>query len=251
MKAVPVTSPRDARARVPEGTVVYAVGDVHGCRDALESLLAAVEADAARRLAPRRVVVFLGDYVDRGPHSKAVVERLMAGPPASGPLAGAQWVCLKGNHEETMVRFLSEPGLGPRWFLNGGLDTIRSYAGDLGDEDDLFALQLALSRALPPSHLRFLARLPVTHAEGDYLFVHAGVRPGVALDDQEPADLLWIRDEFLSAATDFGKVVVHGHTIAPLPELRPNRIGVDTGAYRTGRLTAVVLEGADKSFLTS
>lgn len=243
--------PPQGMARVPDGTRVYAVGDVHGRADLLEALLAEIAADVRARPAPRVAVVFLGDYVDRGPDSRQVVERLMAGP--GGDLAAAQWICLKGNHEEYMLRFLTETAVGPAWCLNGGLATVRSYAGSLpeGGEADMPGLQLALSRSLPPAHLRFLSRLPLMHVEGDYVFVHAGVRPGVALADQDPADLLWIRDDFLFEPAVFEKVVVHGHTPTPIPEIRPNRIGVDTGAYKFGRLTALVLEGADRSFIVA
>ncbi|MEW5726877.1 MAG: metallophosphoesterase family protein [Pseudomonadota bacterium] len=247
----PPALPLQAVARVPEGTRVYAVGDVHGRADLLERMLADIGADARARPAGRVVVVFLGDYVDRGPDSRQVVERLMAGP--GGNLAGAEWVCLKGNHEEYMLRFLTETSVGPAWCLNGGLATVRSYAGSLpeGAEADMPGLQLAFGRALPPAHLRFLSRLPLIHVEGDYAFVHAGIRPGVALADQDPADLLWIRDDFLFEAGGFEKVVVHGHTPTAIPEVRPNRIGVDTGAYRSGRLTALVLEGGDRSFIVA
>lgn len=243
--------------RVPDDTVIYAIGDVHGRLDLLERLIARIEADVVRVDARRRVVVFLGDYVDRGPDSRGVIDRLSAGPPASGPLAGAEWICLKGNHEEYLVRFLTEAAGSRAWLLNGGLPTVQSYVGASagalpeGVVNDMAGLQMVLSRAVPPAHLRWMARLPVRHVEGDYLFVHAGIRPGTALDDQDPADLLWIRDDFLSASTPFEKVVVHGHSTTALPEIRSNRIGIDTGAYRSGRLTALVLEGADKRFLAT
>lgn len=244
-------APTGQAAVVPDGTRVYAVGDVHGRADLLDRLLAELAEDARARPVARVVVVFLGDYVDRGPESRQVVERLLAGPGEG--LAGAEWVCLKGNHEEYMLRFLTETSVGPAWCLNGGLATVRSYAGPLaeGAEADMPGLQLALSRALPPAHLRFLSRLPLIHQEGDYAFVHAGIRPGVALSDQDPADLLWIRDDFLFEASAFEKVVVHGHTPTPIPEVRPNRIGIDTGAYKSGRLTALVLEGADQGFIVA
>lgn len=239
--------------RVPDGTRVYAVGDVHGRMDLLARLLQHIEEDCRQTEAVRKVVVFLGDYVDRGPDSRAVVERLMAGPPISGPLARAEWVCLKGNHEEYMVRFLTESSVGAAWCLSGGLATVRSYVGDHTEilASDYLALQLALSRALPPAHLRFLSRLRLSHVEGDYAFVHAGIRPGVPLDQQDPTDLLWIRDDFLYDSTPQDKMVVHGHTPSTLPEIRPNRIGIDTGAYRSGQLTCLVLEGSERRFLVS
>lgn len=248
--ATPISRPH--APCVPQDTVVYAVGDVHGRLDLLERMVARIAADAGRVRARRRVVVFLGDYVDRGPQSRAVVEYLSAGPPSDGPLASAEWICLKGNHEDYLVRFLTEAAGDRAWLQNGGLATVESYAGTVdGLANDLPGLQMMLSRAVPPAHLRWMVRLPVRHVEGDYLFVHAGIRPGIALEDQDPADLLWIRDDFLSASTTFEKVVVHGHSTTSLPEIRPNRIGIDTGAYRSGRLTTLVLEGADKRFLAT
>lgn len=238
---------------VPVGTRVYAIGDIHGRLDLLDRLLERMTEDA-ERAAPRRIsVVFLGDYVDRGPQSRGVVERLMHGPPSHGALAGAEWTCLKGNHEECLIRFVDQPSTGAAWCLNGGLETVRSYAGEIpkGLESDMPALQLLLSRSMPPAHLRFLSRLKLMHREGDYIFVHAGIRPGVALEDQEPSDLLWIRDDFLFAHPPLGQVVVHGHTPGPAPEIRPHRIGIDTGAYYSGTLTALVLEGTEKKFLAS
>lgn len=252
----PLTAASFAPARAPEGARIYAIGDVHGRFDLMGRLLRLIEDDAARprpgQPAPRRIaVVFLGDYLDRGPQSREVVERLMQGAPESGPLAGADWICLKGNHEEQAVRFIDDVSAGAPWCRNGALATLHSYAGAIpdGQESDMAALQLLWSRTLPPAHLRFLARLPVMHREGDYLFAHAGIRPGVAIEDQEPADLLWIRDDFLHDPRPLGAVVVHGHTPGPVPEVRPNRIGVDTRAYASGNLTAVVLEGSDKRFL--
>lgn len=245
-------------SRVPEGSRVYAVGDIHGRLDLLDRLLARMADDVARcrhnGVSPERIsIVFLGDYVDRGPHSRGVVERLMQGPPAEGALAGAQWTCLKGNHEEFMVRFLDEPVRDNGWCRNGGVETVRSYAGAIpeGQEGDVAALQLLLARSLPPAHLRFLSRLPLTHSEGDYLFVHAGIRPGVPLEDQSPTDLLWIREGFLTTSIPMEKRVVHGHTPVPVPEVRPHRIGIDTGAYKSDTLTALVLEGGDVKFLVS
>ncbi|MBC7953402.1 MAG: serine/threonine protein phosphatase [Rhodospirillaceae bacterium] len=246
-------TPSFAPAHVPEGTRVYAIGDIHGRLDLLDRLLARMEEDAARSPPQRISIVFLGDYVDRGPHSRGVIERLMQGPPPHGALAGAQWTCLKGNHEEFMVRFLDEPLRDTGWCRNGGVETVRSYAGAIpdGQDGDVAALQLLLARTLPPAHLRFLSRLPLTHAEGDYLFVHAGIRPGVTIADQSPADLLWIRDDFVFDDSPLEKLVVHGHTPNPVPQIRPYRIGIDTGAYYSGTLTALVLEDGDMKFLIS
>lgn len=245
-------------ARVPDGSRIYAVGDIHGRLDLLERLLERLAEDCARRLpdqlSPERIaIVFLGDYVDRGPNSRRVIDRLMHGAPQNGPLAGAEWICLKGNHEDYMLRFVDDCGLGAAWCQNGGFETLRSYAGELPDglASDMAALQLLLSRTLPPGHLRFLSRLPLMHREGDYVFVHAGIRPGVALEDQDPTDLMWIRDDFLYASTPAPFVVVHGHTTSPTPDIRPHRIGIDTAAYQSGALTALVLEGTERRFIVS
>jgi serine/threonine protein phosphatase 1 len=240
--------------RVPDGCRTYAIGDIHGRLDLLERLLARIADDVAHRPSPARLVlVFLGDYVDRGPASAQVVERLMRGPPPDGPLADTQWICVKGNHEDCMVRFLDDLSFGPGWAANGGFETVCSYAGPLPERlrTDMPALRDALAGALPPEHLRFLSRLPLTHREGDYLFVHAGIRPGIPVSEQDPADLMWIRDEFLYAQTPLDMVVVHGHTPCPTPEIRAHRIGIDTKAYMSGQLTALALEGTERRFLTS
>lgn len=242
-----------ALPQAPAGSRVYAIGDIHGRLDLLDRLLGLISEDVKNHSAQRLVVIFLGDYVDRGPQSRGVIERLMGGPPSTSPLAQAEWICLRGNHEDVMLRFLSEAGVGSGWCAYGGLETIRSYAGTLPDGavGDMQALQLLLSRALPPTHLRFLSRLPLSHEEGDYLFVHAGIRPGIPIAEQSPHDMIWIRDDFLFDTRPHEKVVVHGHTISPTPELRPNRIGIDTGAYGSEHLTAVVLEGSDQRFLVT
>lgn len=236
---------------VPVGVCVYAIGDIHGRADLLRGLLDLIAADVERRAPSRLALVFLGDFIDRGPHSRQVVECLMAGPPP-GPLAAAQWICLKGNHEEVMLDFLDNVAAGKGWCAYGGLDTVRSYAASPpapGWERDLKVVQAVLARSLPKAHRDFLAGLPVCHQEGDYLFVHAGIRPGTALEYQDPADLLWIRHEFLDDGRWHGKVVVHGHTPTPEPEVRHNRIGIDTRAYDSNRLTALVLHGDEHAFL--
>ncbi|OAN46764.1 diadenosine tetraphosphatase [Paramagnetospirillum marisnigri] len=240
----------------PKGTRVYAIGDIHGRLDLLGSLLDLIAEDVScARLAEsppdRVVVVCLGDLIDRGPDSRAVVDRLVAGPPASGPLAGSQWVCLRGNHEDYLMQFLADFSMAPSWFRNGGLEALRSYLGGLPDDlvADYPALQRKLYRAMPPTHLRFLSRMPARHVEGDYVFVHAGIRPGISLEQQDSFDLMWIREPFLSHEGPFDKVVVHGHTGVTEPEIHPHRIAIDTLAYRTGRLTCLVLEGNSRRFL--
>lgn len=234
--------------RAPEGSRVYAIGDIHGCAGLLRRLHEAVRADAESAVGLRKVVVYLGDYIDRGLESRQVIDML-----TREPLEGFERVYLMGNHDLWMLEFLDDPAAGPGWLFNGGNATLLSYGvgqGEaLGAPARLAALQAQLRAALPAAHRDFLAALRPMHVEGDYLFVHAGVRPGVPLDAQSNDDLFWIRDPFLDSDADFGKVVVHGHTIAEAPEILPNRIGIDTGAFATGRLTCLVLEGTQQRFL--
>ena len=219
-----------------------------GCFNLLLRLQAEITEDAAKRKAARRVVVYLGDYIDRGPASRGVIEHFI-----KRPLAGFESLHLMGNHDRWLLDFLDDPGQGQAWLMNGGRATLASYGvNDVStgsQRDQMQGLQQGLLKALPPSHRAFFEGLKLTHTEGDYLFVHAGVRPKVALDAQDPADLLWIREEFLYSDADFGKIVVHGHTPGHTPEEHANRIAIDTGAFMTGRLTAVALEGSRRRFL--
>ena len=241
------------RGRTPPDMRLYAVGDLHGRKDLLDRMLALIATDAKASGASRKLVVFLGDYIDRGPESRAVIQTVAAGPPPGPDWAGFRWRPLLGNHEAMMLRFLEDIEIAATWLSpgNGGVATLESYIGPLPQPSGLKALQSALIKALPAEHRRFLAGLPASHEEGGYFFAHAGVRPGIPLAHQQRADLLWIRGEFLGSAVDYGKVVVHGHTITTHPEDRPNRIGVDTGAFFTGRLTALVAEGDWRGFLAT
>jgi serine/threonine protein phosphatase 1 len=229
-------------ARVPPGVCIYAVGDVHGRADLLRALHRLIEADAAH-LTPgtERVVVYVGDYVDRGLDSREVIDVLLR-----EPLRGFRPVYLLGNHDAWLLSFLVDPKVGSTWLRYGGDVTLHSYGVRLGapvDEAAYFEeLQTALRAELPPHHVDFLRNLELSFESGDFLFVHAGVRPGVPLDQQVADDLLWIREPFLSWKRDFGKVVVHGHTVESEPVVRGNRIGIDTGACWTGCLTCLVLE---------
>ncbi len=244
---------RDGGATVPPGTRVYAVGDCHGCLETLRGMRAAIvadstHADAAGPRARRRVVVYLGDYVDRGPDSRGVVELLIG-----EPLANFESVHLLGNHELFMRWFLDGADVVSAWLRSGGGDTLRSYgldvAASMGTGDDVRDLRRALTMAVPEAHRAFLDGLALSHVEGDYFFAHAGVRPGVPLKAQQAQDLLWIREPFLSSTADHGKVVVHGHSATAEIAVRPNRIGIDTGACYGGKLTALVLEGDQRRFL--
>lgn len=242
-------TPEDARpqAKAPAGARIYAVGDIHGRSDLLDRMHDMIRADARDARSAAKIVVYLGDYVDRGDDSRGVVDRLIA-----RPLAGFRAVALRGNHEAFLLRFLEDPEVGPAWIANGGDATLYSYGVDWRQallDGDLAGVSEALRGALPADHLAFFQELALSDVEGDYLFVHAGIRPGVALDAQSPDDLMWIRSEFLDSPIDHGRVVVHGHTISDRPEVRDNRIGIDTGAFATGRLTCVVLEGANRRVL--
>jgi len=234
----------------PAGSRLYAVGDIHGRADLLEALLEQVEADAARHPQAAKRLIYLGDYVDRGPASSAVIDLVLHDDPP-----GIEVVPLMGNHEEMMLRFLEDIAVARTWMMNGGDATLMSYGVEppnmFAGTPRLLQAQQQFVERLPARHRSFLEGLATSHTEGDYLFVHAGVRPGVALDRQRTEDLLWIRDEFLDSDRDFGKVVVHGHSITLDPEFRANRIGIDTGAYRSGQLTCLVLEGTERTLLTT
>lgn len=236
-------------ATVPAGTRVYAVGDTHGCAEQLRSLHEDIlrdsdEADKTGTKAKRRVIVYLGDYVDRGPDSRDLLDLLI-----EEPLPDFESVHLMGNHDSFMLRFLESGEDFSLWLMNGGDATLTSYGVEADAGLDSDAMQTELRQLIPQEHQEFLAGLRLSHVEGDYFFCHAGVRPGVPLDKQSPHDLMWIREDFLGSDIDYGKVVVHGHTPRPNPDIAPNRIGVDTGACYGGPLTAVVLEDDARRFL--
>lgn len=241
------TSQVDApRARVPEGTRIYAIGDIHGRLDLLDEVLARVEADTAMHPASNAINVFLGDYVDRGPDSKRVLERLIS------CCVAQPTVCLMGNHEAFLREFLNNPDILSTWRRYGGLDTLLSYGLTptmKTEAQERRKLASDLNRLLPSSHREFLSSLKRYFICGDFFFVHAGVRPGISLTEQSEDDLLWIRDDFLECKNDFGKVIVHGHTPVLEPDVRSNRINIDTGAYATGRLTCLVLENHEVRFI--
>lgn len=232
-----------APASLPAGQRVYAIGDVHGCLDRLVALHAQIAEDLAARPADAATVVHLGDYVDRGTDSAGVVARLAAAP----PVAGAATVNLMGNHEHMMLSALAtgEEEAVDLWLANGGSDTLHSWQVPLSAQPRDWASYL------PIAHLVFLRDLVLRHRAGGYLFVHAGIRPGVSLERQSRHDLIWIREPFLSSSENHGCVVVHGHTPRQEPAVRPNRIGIDTGAVMGGVLTCVVLEEDRLGFMTA
>jgi serine/threonine protein phosphatase 1 len=234
----------NAVRQAPADTVVYTIGDIHGRLDCLRQLQAEMIEDSRTREAKRRVIVYLGDYVDRGPESNGVIAHLL-----DHPIVEFEAVHLLGNHERLMLDFIADPEQAKPWFANGGIETLASYGVIAGDRkqmtaQDVSALRDQLLAILPRSHRRFLEGLKLTHREGDFVFVHAGIRPGVRLEDQSEDDVIWIRQPFLDSNIDHGFVVVHGHTITEKPVFRPNRIGIDTGAFSSGCLTGLVI--ADK-----
>lgn len=236
--------------RLPEGARnyrTYVVGDVHGRLDLLEQLLERIHGDMESNPARKAVLVFVGDLIDRGPSSAQVIERLR-----TYRRADVKTVFLLGNHEEVMLRVLGgDATLIDSWLKFGGAQCLVSYGlnpMDLQAMDHEKRIE-AIRNAVPDKHSRFLHEFADTFRFGDYLVVHAGVRPGVSLDQQLQSDLRWIRDPFLGDPRDHGFVVVHGHTITDEVEERHNRIGIDTGAYATGNLTALAIEGTDRWFL--
>lgn len=240
----------ETNASVPDGLRVYAIGDVHGRLDLLEQLLETITSHEAAWPSPCPVLIFMGDYIDRGPDSRGVIDLLVNGLPGR-----FEHVFLRGNHEDMLLRIFEQADQFGLWAMNGGLATALSYGvefdpRDYSETDEKYIIS-RLDLALPQSHRDFLEKLRISVTLGDYFFVHAGVRPGVPLDQQAESDCLFIRDEFLKYRGDFGKVIVHGHTPVNAPELLPNRINVDTGAVFTDQLTALCLEGAKQAFLST
>ena len=234
-------------ARGPDDTLVYAIGDVHGRLDLLVEMHARIAADIMRVRPADWRIVHLGDYVDRGPDSKGVLEFLVRQTAADGRI-----VSLAGNHDIGFLDFLARPDPDGLFALYGGVQTAGSYGITL-DRADLRGFPAgcrALAAAVPASHTDFLRGLKFSASLGDFFFCHAGIRPGVALEAQDPQDLIWIRGDFHRHQELHPKVVVHGHTPAPEPEVLPNRVNIDTGAFASGRLTALVVDRQEKRLLT-
>jgi len=238
-------------ACVPLGRRVYAVGDIHGRADLLIRLLEDLREDAKKgEYEGRPILVFLGDYVDRGFQSKDVINVLL-----SNLVSPFETYFLKGNHEQAMLQFLADPGIGPRWAEYGGAETLVSYGVQpprtRTSPEEWMQASDELHGALPAEHLNFFKNLDLSVRIGDYVFVHAGVRPGVPLDQQTEQDLLWIREDFLADRRALGAVIVHGHTPATKPYRDARRIGLDTGAYLSGKLTAARFEHDTVEFITT
>lgn len=218
---------------------IYAVGDIHGRADLLVDAIARIDDDLARRPIRHAVEVYLGDYIDRGPDSKTVIDLL------SVRLVKHHAVCLRGNHEALMEDFLRDPVNRDPWLQLGGMQTLASYGINLRPGIDTEAdTRRRFWHAFPRAHEVFLQCLRYSFCCGDFLFVHAGIRPGIPIGQQNAHDLLWIRHEFLGSSQHHGKFVVHGHTPVPHPDIRQNRMNIDTGAWRSGTLTCVAIEGS-------
>ena len=231
----------------PRGHRAYAIGDVHGRLDLLDTLLSDIEADINEKPKRKVSIVFLGDLIDRGSSSAGVIERLRTFRPHYATVH-----FLMGNHEEVLLRVIAgEASLIPSWLRFGGIETLASYGLDarkLTSLPDKEAVS-AVKQVIPEAHIQFLSAFADTVSFGDYLFVHAGIRPGIEISEQSKADLRWIRDPFLEDRSERNFIVVHGHTISPRIEITPNRIGIDTGAFYTDILTALAIEGGRRWLL--
>lgn len=234
-----------ARPRVAANWRIYAVGDVHGRADLLSKLFERIDRDVQGCMATKFMEIFLGDYIDRGSHSREVIDLLIARG------RSRETVFLKGNHEACALQFLKDSAMLRQWQDLGCAPTLRSYGVPLRQDGSYsqHEIRVTFQRALPDAHRSFMQGLKLSFTCGDFFFAHAGVRPGIPLEKQSEQDLLWIRNDFLLHEDYLGKVIVHGHTPTPAPDLRPNRINIDTGAYATGQLTCVVLEGDQIRFI--
>ena len=235
---------RSVDASAPAGTRIYAIGDIHGRADLLNEITARIDDDIRRRPIAHTVEVYLGDYIDRGPDSRTVIDLLAV------RLVANHAVCLRGNHEAVMEGFLEDPAILPYWEQLGGMQTLASYGIELHDENET-ALNLhhRFVDAFPRAHELFMQCLRHQFSCGDFLFVHAGIRPDIPIEHQDINDLIWIRDEFLDSTHKHERFIVHGHTPVPHPDIRHNRINIDTCAWRTGTLTCIAIEGSAILFL--
>ncbi|MGE4350929.1 MAG: metallophosphoesterase family protein [Bdellovibrionales bacterium] len=239
------------RPSTPTGYRLYAVGDIHGRLDHLVRLLASIEQNAARHPDKKKVVIFLGDYVDRGMDSKGVLDCL-----SQWKIPDIKSVFLRGNHDDMFLRFLrGQVDVAPSWLSLGGAAALASYGitslSGVAGKGKIETLLKTVQAKVPQTHVDFLRKTIYAAAYGHYYFVHAGVRPSVPLDQQKPVDQMHIRGDFLLCEDSFGRIVVHGHTIRPDPEVKRNRIGIDTGAFATGKLTCLILDGTSRAFLTT
>ena len=232
---------------LPEGTRIYSIGDIHGRADLLQQLHKKIQKDAANYKGKKQLI-YLGDYIDRGEDSKQVIDLLL-----EQPLQGFDKIYLRGNHEQSMLDFLKNAEVGQAWFQYGGLATLVSYKVRVSKiptkKADFEDIQNQLIERVPYGHISFMEKTEVSYEAGNYYFVHAGIKPGTPLKYQQPEDQLWICDNFVSYTKPHEKIIIHGHTITDEPDARPNRIGIDTGAYITGKLSCLVLENDTQRIL--
>ena len=229
---------------LPEDHRLYCIGDIHGCLNLLEEVHQKITEDAAD-YSGNKILVYLGDYIDRGKDSRQVVECVLGEYPPD-----FRKVFLLGNHEQVLLEFLSGNNLAIAhdWFMFGGLATLRSYGVEVQGIPiamQFEGLRSELAKKMPMAHQQFFQQLQLNYELGGYFFVHAGVRPKVKLQQQRPEDMLWIREEFIGSDRFHGKIIVHGHHVTAEPVIQHNRIGLDTGAYSSGKLTCAVFEGTD------
>lgn len=227
------------KPKLPDGVRIYAISDIHGCAHLLEQMFRVIDADVAQSRPHHAIEVFMGDYIDRGPDSRSTIDLLIR------RARRGNVVFLKGNHEAFLGEVFRDSSRLADWIQVGGLQTLISYglSPSPGSPEEQEALVRELAAAMPPQHHEFLSRLRLSFTCGDFFFVHAGVRPGTPLSEQREGDLLWIREEFLQSKKHFGKYVVHGHTPVRSAEILPNRANIDTGAYATGNLTLLYIQG--------
>ena len=244
MQQISAAPSRSVNASAPADTRIYAVGDIHGRADLLSEITARIDDDIRRRPIAHTVEVYLGDYIDRGPHSRTVIDLLAV------RLVANRAVCLRGNHEAVMEGFLQDPAILQHWEPLGGMQTLASYGIEVHDETETaLDLQRRFLAAFPRAHELFMQCLRDKFSCGDFLFAHAGIRPNIPIEQQDVNDLIWIRNEFLDSTLNHERFIVHGHTPVPHPDIRHNQINIDTGAWRTGTLTCIAIEGSTILFL--
>lgn len=236
----PKMNSQPIRASIPADIRIYAIGDIHGRADLLYEITQRIEDDLRRRPIKYAIEVYLGDYIDRGPDSKSVIDQLAV------RLVEKRALCLRGNHEALLAEFLHDPSVIHHWSQLGAWETFSSYGVTVSDRDGTITpvdLHQSFLKVFPRAHELFLQCLRDSFCCGDYVFVHAGIRPGIPIELQEPTDLHWIRGEFLESTQSHGKYVVHGHTPVSHADIRSNRINIDTGAWMSGVLTCIAIEG--------
>ncbi|KAB2785928.1 serine/threonine protein phosphatase [Brucella anthropi] len=235
-------------AKGPDGIRLYAIGDVHGRLDLLQDMHGLIHADLDHRPAHDWRIIHLGDYIDRGPRSKEVLDFLI-----DVSRRDKRVISLLGNHDDGFLTYLATGDVAGIFALHGGIDTARSYnvEVDFTDADSARLGHAALVKAVPQTHIDFIRAMPRSVAFGEFFFCHAGINPAVPLDAQDPEELIWIRTAFLKWTEPFEKVIIHGHTPQSAIDIQPNRVNLDTYAWRSGQLSAIVIDGSEKRFIAA